>query len=79
METIDKKIYTDALAAQDACNFTAVTGLLRETAKTVMHSKGMDAIATDPAIILIMDKLNDLIHRPDDAAFGKAYDFCRLA
>ena len=60
-----------ALQCQDACNFTGlVNTALVPTLKQILDEGGdSKAVVTDPAVILIMDKLRDLMGYPDALDF----------
>jgi len=69
--------YQKALQVQDACNLTAVAGLFHEVCLEVLREgRGTDAPCKDPAVLMILDKINDLVGRPEDAEYNKAFCDC---
>jgi hypothetical protein len=69
--------FKTALEIQDACNLTAVVGTFHAMCLEVLHeSQSTIQVTKDPAIIIMVDKINDLLDRPDFDAVGKAYNEC---
>jgi hypothetical protein len=69
--------FKTALDIQDACNLTAVVGVLHKTCLEVLEeTHSTRAVAQDPAIIWMVDKINDLIGRPDCKEMTDAYLTC---
>lgn len=69
--------FKTALDIQDACNLTALAGVFHKMCLEVLHeSKSTIEVTKDPAVIIMVDKINDLLGRPDFDAVGKAYDEC---
>jgi hypothetical protein len=67
--------FKTALDIQDACNLTAVAGVLHNVCLEVLHeSKSTEAVTRDPAVIWIVDKIYDLVHRPEGEVLSQAYD-----
>ena len=67
--------FKTALDIQDACNLTAVAGELHRMCLAVLKDKGSTkAVAEDSAIVLMVDKIHDLVGRGEN--FSKAYDEC---
>jgi hypothetical protein len=69
--------FKTALDIQDACNLTAVVGTFHKMCLEVLHeSQSTVQVTKDPAIIIMVDKINDLLGRPDFDAVGKAWEEC---
>ena len=69
--------YKVALEIQDACNLTAVAGEFHRRCLEVLHETGStEAVAKDPAILWILDKMCDLTGRPDYREMDRAYLQC---
>jgi hypothetical protein len=69
--------FKTALDIQDACNLTAVVGVLHKMCLEVLHeSQSTIQVTKDPAIIIMVDKINDLLGRPDFYDVGKAWTAC---
>jgi hypothetical protein len=69
--------YKTALEIQDACNLTAVAGVLHKVCLEVLHeSESTDAVTKDPAVILIVDKIHDMCGRLEGQEFSKAFIAC---
>lgn len=69
--------FKTALEIQDACNLTAVSGVFHMMCLEVLHeTHSTDAVTKDPAILLMLDKIQDLCHRPDMLEINKAYEVC---
>ena len=69
--------FKTALEIQDACNLTAVAGIFHKMCLDVLHeTHSTSAVAEDPAIIWVVDKIHDLVHRPEGEVLSKAYDYC---
>jgi|SaaInlV_130m_DNA_2_1039683.scaffolds.fasta_scaffold59934_2 hypothetical protein len=60
-----KKLAQDAVDVQDACNGTAVSGLLNRTMSALMkEGKGSDYVNQHPITQAIIDKLQSLAKMP---------------
>jgi hypothetical protein len=71
-----KNRFMTALEIQDACNLTAVAGVFHKMCLEVLEeTHSTKAVAEDPAIIWMVDKILDLVGRPDSEAMSKAYDY----
>ena len=69
--------YKRALEIQDACNLTAVAGVFHEICLEVLREgRGTDSVCKDPAVLMVLDKMNDLVGRPDVAEYNKIYCAC---
>jgi hypothetical protein len=69
--------YETALEIQDSCNLTAVAGVFHKMCLEVLEeTHSTQAVTEDPAILWMVDKIHDLVHRPDRETMSKAYDFC---
>ena len=69
--------YKTALDIQDACNLTAVAGEFHRRCLEVLKETGStEAVAKDPAILWILDKMCDLTGRPDYQEMDRAYLQC---
>ena len=70
-------IYKTAVDIQDAVNLTAVVNTLASICERVMKDEGgTNAPRENPAVIAIVDKINDLLGRPDSTDINKAFDEC---
>ena len=67
-------LYKDALDVQDACNLRAIARLLVKAADAAADADGTDASYCDPAVVLIVNKIESLVH--SDERFSAAYDEC---
>lgn len=66
-----------ALEVQDACNITAVAALFHSVCQEVLHeTRDTAAVAKDPAVLWILDKMNDLTGRPETVEMDRAYLIC---
>ena len=69
--------FKDAIQVQDACNLCGVAQAFVKICKEVLHETSQtDAVRRDPAVILFMDKMWDMVHRPDFDDFHVAYNKC---
>jgi hypothetical protein len=69
--------FKTALDIQDACNLTAVAGIFHKMCLEVLEeTHSTAAVAKDPAILWMLDKMCDLIGRPDSDKMSKAYHIC---
>ena len=69
--------YKTALDIQDACNLTAVAGMFHRMCLEVLEETGSTmAVARDPAILWMLDKMCDLTGRPDGREMDRAYLQC---
>lgn len=72
-----KNRFKTALDIQDACNLTAVVGTLHQMCLEALHeSQSTIQVTKDPAVIIVVDKINDLLGRLDFYAVGKAWEEC---
>ena len=71
--------FKTALDCQDAVNFTALvnTALLPACKQILDEGGDSNAVTSDAAVILIMDKLHDLMERPGGIGFSRAYEECK--
>jgi hypothetical protein len=67
-------LYADALYVQDACNLRAIARLLVEAADAAADAVGTAASYRDPAVVLIVNKIESLVHSGDN--YSKAYAEC---
>ena len=67
-------LYKDALDVQDACNLRAIARLLVRSADAAADAGGTDASYRDAAVVLIVGKIESLVHSDD--RFSAAYDEC---
>jgi hypothetical protein len=68
--------FKTALEIQDACNLRAVVHTLHE----IVREFPPGALVTkDAAVILIIDKLHDLVGRPEGFDYSRVYEECRVA
>jgi hypothetical protein len=65
----------DALFVQDACNLRAIARLLVAAADHAANNGRVQE--TDPAVILIVNKLESLVHSELGMNYSNAYDACR--
>ena len=66
--------YQTALDIQNACNFTAIVGTLHKVCLEVLHeSNSTEAVKNDPAVRIIVDKLDSMISGTD---WLKQYKIC---
>lgn len=73
-----RDIYGDALELQNACNLSGVAHTLCDMCSFLVdQGLDTDGIRSHPAVILTVDKMNDLVRRPDLDAYSKADDECR--
>ncbi len=68
--------FQTALEIQSACNLSGVARALVEIIDDNLADKSGVATRDDPAVILTLDKLCDMIGRPDGLGYGRAYDAC---
>jgi hypothetical protein len=74
----EKEICTLCYDIQDACNFYPVCMELSRTLEDlkkvgIEHNK----LSTHPAVIILVDKINDMMHRPDLNIVMDAFKQCR--
>jgi hypothetical protein len=68
----------DALVVQDACNLRAIARLLVAAADYACDNfGGTDASYNDPAVILIVNKIESLVHSDWNDRYSKAYAECQ--
>lgn len=72
-------VYKQALNVQDACNPSGVANLFFRACSEIRDTENAEteALCTHPALILIADKLIDLMGRPQDIDYVKAYYMCK--
>jgi hypothetical protein len=69
--------FKTALDIQDACNLTAVAGVFHKMCLEVLEeTHSTKAVAQDPAILWMLDKMCDLTGRPDCVEMDRAYLQC---
>jgi hypothetical protein len=69
--------YKTTLLIQDACNLTAVAGEFHRMCLEVLEeTHNTAAVAKDPAILWMLDKMCDLTGRPDHVEMNQAYLIC---
>ena len=68
-------IYKDALDVQDAVNLRAIARLL-VTAADAAAKGGTEASYSDPAVVLIVNKIDSLVH--SNERFADAYKGCTM-
>lgn len=66
----------DALAVQDACNLRAIARLLVRAADAAADAGGTQASYDDPAVILIVGKIESLVLSQSGTRFADAWDAC---
>ena len=70
-----KTFCRDALFVQDACNLRAIARLLVAAADFATDNfGGTEASYSDPAVVLIVNKLESLVH--SNNKYSKAYNDC---
>lgn len=70
-----KEFARDALFVQDAVNLRAIARLLVAAADYAADNKGGTAASyADPAVVLIVNKIDSLVHSAE--RFGAAYTEC---
>jgi hypothetical protein len=67
-------IYREALEVQDAVNLRAIARLLVRAADAAADRGGTAASYCDPAVVLIVNKIESLVH--SDERFSEAYAKC---
>ena len=73
-------LYADALFVQDACNLRAIARLLVSAADAAADAGGTAASYRDPAVVLIVNKIESLVHSESGDNYSKACAECqRLA
>jgi hypothetical protein len=75
----EKDICTLCYDIQDACNFYPVINELSRTIQDlktagIEHNK----LNTHPAVIILVDKINDMMYRPDLTKVMNAFSYCRV-
>jgi hypothetical protein len=68
-------IYKDAVDVQDACNLRAIARLLVRAADQAADAGGTQASYDDPAVILIVSKIESLVN--SSWRFDGAYRECK--
>jgi hypothetical protein len=69
-------IYRDPIDVQDACNLRGIARLLVRAADMAADAGGTEASYRDAAVVLIVNKIESLVH--SSARFNAAYDECML-
>lgn len=71
--------YAEALQVQNACNLSGVTHSLAKILSDLIRNENADTqtVASDPAVILFVDKMFDLVGRPDWEMFDLAWKVCK--
>ena len=74
----EQDICTTAYEIQDACNFYPVVMELHKTIHDLKQT-GVEHqnLATHPAVIIMVDKINDMMGRPDLEAVCCSFKYCR--
>jgi hypothetical protein len=70
----EMNLYRDAIDVQDAGNLRAIARLLVKAADAAADAGGTIASYSDPAVVLITNKIESLVH--SSKYFNKAYDEC---
>jgi len=71
--------FKTALEIQDACNLTAVAGIFHKTCLEILdETHSTVEVTKDPAVIWMVDKIHDMVHRPEGEELTKAYNLCLL-
>lgn len=67
----------EAIQVQDACNLSGVSISFRQAVQAITREPaGVGKLRTHPIMILFLDKMFDLIGRPDTSDYGKAFHQC---
>jgi hypothetical protein len=69
--------FAQAIQVQDACNLRAIARLLVKAADEAADAGGTDASYKDPAVILIVDKIESLVHSQFAIRNADAWDQCK--
>lgn len=70
----------DALAVQDACNLRAIARLLVAAADYAADNLGGTQASYDYApVVMIVNKIESLVHSERGARYSDAYQACRVA
>jgi hypothetical protein len=74
----EKDICTLCYDIQDACNFMPVVNELSRTLQDlktagIEHNK----LNAHPAVIILIDKINDMMYRPDLTKVMDSFTYCR--
>lgn len=69
--------FKTALELQDACNLRAIARKLVEAADQAADAGGTQASYNDPAVILIVDKIESLVRSQDVKRLNEAWDCCK--
>lgn len=77
-EPTEKEICTTCYDIQDACNFVPVclelsTTVLKLKRAGIPHQE----VQNHPAVIILVDKINDMMGRPDLDKVFAAFTYCR--
>jgi hypothetical protein len=74
----EKDICTLCYDIQDASNFYPIVNELARTLAD-LKSCGIDhyALSKHPAVIILVDKINDMMHRPDLDEVMRSFTYCR--
>jgi hypothetical protein len=62
---------------QDGCNLRAIARSLVRAVDEVAERNGTAASYCDPAVVLIVNKIESLVHSDQGLNYSKAYDFCK--
>ena len=71
--------FKTAIELQDACNLRAIARKLVEAADEAADAGGTQASYDDPAVILIVDKIESLVRSQDIKRCNEAWDHCKEA
>ena len=73
----EKEICTLCYDIQDACNFFPVVNELSRTVQD-LRTSGIEhhKLKDHPAVIILVDKINDLMERPDLTKVFSAFTYC---
>ena len=71
--------FQTAIELQDACNLRAIARKLVEAADEAADAGGTQASYDDPAVILIVDKIESLVRSQDIKRCNEAWDQCKAA
>lgn len=66
-----------ALQIQDACNLRAIARELVRAADEAADEGGTAFSYRDAAVILIVDKINSLVHSNYGGNYSAAYEYCK--
>lgn len=69
--------FQDALDLQDGCNLRAIARSLVRAADEASEEGGTGFSYRDAAVILIVNKLESLVHSEQGDNYSAAYDYCK--